>query len=66
MEDDSGRARAKSVTGPNGAPVQGRPRQSFGGDGGYGGGYGGGGFRGGGGGGYGGDSGDDDMWKPRN
>ena len=68
-EDDSGRLRAVTVTGPNGGPVQGRPRQAFndyGGRGGGGGNYGG---RGGGGGfdsehDFGGGN-DDDMWKPR-
>lgn len=64
-EDDTGRVRASVVTGPNGGPVQGRPRQP------YGGGFGGDGFGGGGGGfgggGFGGDSDeDDDMWKPKN
>jgi len=64
-EDDSGRLRASIVTGPNGSPVQGRPRESS-----YGGGYGGGGFgdnrqRGG----FDSENNfgaeDDDMWKPK-
>lgn len=77
-EDETGRIRATLVTGPNGGPVQGAPRQPYGGGGGFGGG--GGGFGGGGGGFGGGDQGgfggggsfagdsnddDDDMWKPK-
>lgn len=65
--DESGRIRATVVTGPNGGPVQGRPRQPFGGGGGSFGGGGGGGSYGGGGGGFGQrEDDDDDMWTPKN